>query len=449
MSPSICYDVWLNITQTIMALIMLTMKDADRYTVIKQAISGQFTVRDAAKILNLSGRQIKRLKKQVRKDGAKGVIHGNRGNPSHNKLPTKETQEIITLLHKYYADFNPGLATEKLTERHQITHDPKTIRALMIQEKLWHSKRKKVLDYHSWRPRRSSFGELEQYDGSYEYWFENRGQKCCLLLAVDDATGDITHARFDKDEGTIPTFNFWWEYLAKHGKPVAIYCDKFSTYNQNQETAKLNEDSLTQFQRAMKELCIGVIPANSAQAKGRVENRFGTLQNRLIKELRLEGISTIVAGNKFLEEKYNTQYNKKFSVAPRSKRNLHRRLTRLEEKQLPSILCRKYERIIQNDFTISYETNHYQLLEEQPVTILKKNKVTVEDWVDGTIHFKLRGKELNYKVLPIGVKKMPLKTKWVIAKTVVALKPAQVHRPAENHPWRKFQFGKSNSVKIT
>ncbi len=310
----------------------------------------------------------------------------------------------------------------------------------MIKEKLWHPKRKKVLDYHSWRLRRSSFGELEQYDGSYEYWFEDRGPKCCLLLSVDDATGDITHAMFDHDEGVVPTFKFWKRYFAKHGKPVAIYCDKFSTYKQNQETAKLNEDALTQFQRAMKELNVDIIAANSAQAKGRVENRFGTLQNRLVKELRLMGISTIEAANEFLETKYNKRYNEKFSVAPRSNQNLHRRLTASEEKNLPSILCRKNERTIQNDFTISYKNSRYQLSNDQPVTICKKDKAIVEEWIDNTIHIKLRGKGLNYELIPAGLQRKPQKSAWVIAGSAIKI---ATHRPAENHPWRKFHFGQN------
>lgn len=423
-----------------MALITLTMRDADRYAVIKQVLGGKFKAKDASKILKLSIRQIKRLKKKVKKYGAAGVVHGNRGKLGHNRLPDKTVKEIISLLHKHYADFNPGLATEKLDELHQISLDPKTIRTIMIKEKLWHPKRRKVLDYHSWRPRRSSFGELEQYDGSYEYWFEDRGPKCCLLLAVDDATGDITHAMFDYDEGVVPTFKFWGKYFAKHGKPVAIYCDKFSTYKQNQETAKLNEDALTQFQRAMKELSVDVIAANSAQAKGRVENRFGTLQNRLIKELRLMGISTIEAANEFLETKYNKRYNEKFSVAPRSNQNLHRRLTALEERNLPSILCRKDERVIQNDFTISYKNSRYQLSDNQPVTICKKDKAIIEEWIDGTIHIKLRGKELNYKLIPAGLLRKPQKSAWVIAGSGVKI---VTHRPAENHPWRKFHFGQN------
>ena len=170
----------------------------------------------------------------------------------------------------------------------------------MIKQGLWQPKKKKQSEHREWRQRKSFFGEMEQFDGSYEFWLEDRGPYCCLQVAVDDAKGEITHGRFDSDEGVFPTFAFWQEYLRKNGKPANIYLDQFSTYKMTQKVAQDNHDAKTQFQRAMTELNIRLITAYSPQAKGRVERIFGTLQDRLIKEMRLRNISTIEQANLFL-----------------------------------------------------------------------------------------------------------------------------------------------------
>jgi len=174
---------------------------------------------------------------------------------SNRQIPDEEKQKIIQLLHKNYQDFTPTFATEKLEEKHKIKRDPKTIRKIMIDEKLWKPKQKKKEKHREWRQRRASYGEMIQYDGSYEYWFEDRGKKCCLLASIDDATSEV-NAIFDEHEGVFPTFNFWREYAKNKGKPYSIYVDKFSTYSMNHKLAKENDDTLTQFQRAMKELNI-------------------------------------------------------------------------------------------------------------------------------------------------------------------------------------------------
>lgn len=414
--------------------IIMSQKEASRYDIIQKAIKKEVKGTEAAQILNLTTRHIRRLKKKVEEKGLQGLIHAGRGKPSPRRIPGKEKGKITKLLRKHYPDFGPTFAAEKLEEIHKIKRDPKTIRAIMIAEQLWKPKIKKKQEYHSWRQRRAAFGELEQYDGSYEYWFEDRGPKCCLLAAIDDAKGEITHAKFDEHEGIEPTFNFWEEYFETNEKPHEIYVDKFSTYSMNHKLAKENPDTLTQFQRAMGQLNVGVIHAHSSQAKGRVERLFKTLQDRLVKEFRLNNISTIPEANEFLTKMFIPKFNAKFGVIPRSDANLHKKLTRQEKDKFPSIFSRHYERTIRNDYTLSYKNIWYQLEETQSVAMFKKESVTIEERLDGSIYFKLRGKYLNYKQLPAGPKKISEKNApWVLVKTLSA-------RPAVDHPWRKFQY---------
>jgi transposase len=417
--------------------IIMSQKEASRYDIVQKAIKKELKVNEAAEMLNLTTRHIRRLKKRVVENGMQGLVHSGRGKPSKRKLPNKELEKIKKLIHKHYHDFGPTFAAEKLDEIHKIKRDPKTIRAIMIGEALWKPKRKKKEKHRSWRQRRTAFGELQQYDGSYEYWFEDRGPKCCLLAAIDDAKGEITHAKFDEHEGVEPTFNFWEQYFEINGKPHEIYVDKFSTYSMNHKVAKENLDTLTQFQRAMQQLNVGVINAHSSQAKGRVERLFKTLQDRLIKELRLNNISTIKQANKFLEKIFIPKFNAKFAVIPRSSANLHKKITKQEFVQFPSIFSRHYERTIRNDYTISYKKDWYQLEETRGVAMFRKEIVTVEESFDQTVKFKLRGRYLKFKKLPVRPQKVSEKSiPWVLAESMPNI-------PAANHPWRKFQIAKN------
>lgn len=417
-------------------ILPMSKKELDRYDIIQRLRRQEINGTAAAELLHLSVRHVKRLKAKVAKSGAAGLIHGNRGKKSGNRIPDEECRQIINLLHKHYYDFGPTLAAEKLGERHRLNRDPNTIKRVMIDEGLWKAPAKSVKSKHrSWRERRSAYGELEQFDGSYEYWFENRGPKCCLLAAIDDAAGRITKAEFAAHEGVFPVFGFWLDYLVKNGKPRAIYLDKFSTYNMNQPLAKENPDTLTQFQRAMSELHIEVIPANSPQAKGRIERLFGTLQDRLIKELRLAGISNAEEANQFLKNIFIPKFNRQFAVAPRSGADLHQPLLVKEQKSLAGILARQSERTVQNDFTFSFNTQWYQLTEKQPATICKKDIVIVEERLDGSVQIRLRSKYLNYQLLPERPKKATTKIPWVIP-AGISTPNSKARKPALNHPWR-------------
>lgn len=419
----------------------MSHKEVDRYEIIQRLIRGEINGTQAGKLLSRSTRQVRRLKSVVVCKGVDGLVHGNRGKPSNRRLEKKERDKIVKLLRSRYPDFKPTFACEKLRECHKIVHDPKTIRAIQIEEELWKPRRKRAGSEHrSWRQRRSSYGEMEQFDGSYEYWFEDRGEKCCLLAAIDDANGHVVKATFGPHEGVVPVFTFWKEYLEVHGKPHAVYLDKFSTYKMNSAVAKENHDLLTQFQRAAQDLHIELISANSPQAKGRVERLFGTFQDRLVKELRLAGISTPEAGNVFLKT-YLPKFNHQFGVEAQNASDLHHTLNKKEREQLPSIFSHQETRTVQNDFTLSYNKQWYQLTFEQPVTVCKRDVVMVEKRLDDSVWIRLRGKYLAYEILPERSKKMKEKT-WVLAKRPVT-------KPATGHPWRT-RFPKGNGLqKVT
>ena len=413
-----------------MEYLTMTSKEINRYAIIKKLINKEINGTQSAELLKLSIRHIRRLKGKVKERGIKALIHGNRGKSSNHKIARQEREKIIELLHKHYSDFKPGFASEKLNEKHNIQRDPKTIRQIMIDEELWKPKIKKKKEYHSWRQRKACYGEMQQFDGSYERWFEDRGPYCCLLASIDDATSIPTKAKFVFNEGVFPVFGFWKEYLEENGKPYSIYVDKFSTYKMSQKVAQENHDTLTQFQRAMKELNIEPISAHSAQAKGRIERLFNTFQDRLIKEMRLANISTIKQGNRFLKEVFLPQYRTKYSVEPRSNANLHRALNQKERVKLDSIFSRQHTRVIKNDFTISFNKQWYQLLKNQPVTICKKDTIIVEEHLDNSIKFRLRGKHLNHQIILERPKKMK-DIPWIIP----AKKP--VYIPPANHSWRR------------
>ncbi|MBU2577350.1 helix-turn-helix domain-containing protein, partial [Patescibacteria group bacterium] len=201
----------------------MSQKELNKYDVIKRALRKEITAKKAGELLQLCVRQIYRLKAKVKEKGAEGLIHGNRGKRSNRRMPEVEHRQIVNLLHWRYSDFKPTHASEKLRDIHGIDKDPKTIRLIMTAERLWKPRRQKGSEYRCSRPRKEHYGEMEQFDGSYERWFEDRAPSCCLLASIDDATGKVTEAKFVHDEGTLPVFGFWYEYLLTHGKPRSIY----------------------------------------------------------------------------------------------------------------------------------------------------------------------------------------------------------------------------------
>lgn len=397
-------------------LLSMSSRELSRYDIIGRLIREEINGTEAAAMVGLSTRQVRRLKVGVKKRGAEGLTHGNRGKRSNRRLPDEERRNIAAILRKHYHDFWPTHASEKLEKTHGISRDPKTIRQIMIGEGLWKPKRNKKGEHREWRQRKAHFGEMEQFDGSYHEWFEKRMPgKQCLLLAVDDATGHITHAKFDEHEGVFPVFDFWLEYLRIQGKPMSIYMDRFSTYSMNQKQAKENPDTLTQFQRALEELKVEAILARSPEAKGRVETLFGTLQNRLVKEMRLKNICSIDEANCYLKDEFIPWYNARYGGAPRAKANLHNKLNENEQERINSIFSRQEKRVVQNDFTVSYDNQWLQLTRTQPATVQKKDRVVVEEYRDGSLKIRLRGKYLNFQPIRKGQKEIKRPIPWVLA----------------------------------
>lgn len=417
---------------------MLTQQEQVKFTVINHALQGKITNGKAAVILGISSRQVKRLKKKVRQEREQAVVHGLKGGISNHQLDSSLRQEVLIHIREEYIDFKPLFVSEKLEEQYGIKLNPQTIRRWMIKEGLWKERKQKKVNYRSWRPRKEYFGELQQFDGSYHYWLENRycdtnsdPIELCLLASIDDATGRITHAIFTKNEGVKAVFQFWLSYIHKQGKPLAIYLDKFSTYKLNHKGAVDNSDLMTQFGRAMKDLSILLITANSPQAKGRIERLFQTLQDRLVKELRMAKINTPKEAQVFLDTVFIPEFNKKFSVIPAKAENVHRPLSVAERQQFDRIFSIQSQRKINNDFTIQFKNNWYQLTEVQPTTIRPKETVIVEEWLDETVHLNKQGHYLSYIHLP----KRPEKAKT----NPPILTTHQLNwKPPLNHPWRKY-----------
>lgn len=428
-------------------LITMTKKEAKRYGIINNLRANKIDGTEAAKQLNLSVRQTKRLKANVGRLGIKGIIHGNRGRTSHNKISTSILKKVKEYLQKIYHDFNPLLAQEHLRDDCKIKLSKETIRQIMISEKLWLPRRKTDVKKHFWRERKDNYGEMEQFDGSYHNWFEGRneaavGLEQCLLLSVDDATGKITEGVFEYNEGVTPVFKFWKRYFEDKGLPNTIYLDKFSTYKVNHKNAVDNKELMTQFERAMNQLGVRVIHANSPQAKGRVEKMNGTLQRRLVKEMRLNKINTIEDANEFLKEIFIPKFNRQFAVMPKKENDLHQKLSVSEKNNLDKILSIQSERIINNDYTIQFKNQYFQLTKTQPTIVYKKDKVTVEEYLNGEIKISVRNHHLNYICLPERPKK-----EININLAALTIKPPTSWKPPINHPWRRqFLFTKKQPI---
>lgn len=413
---------------------IMTTIERLRLTVIEEVLSGTITNSTAAVKLNLTVRQIQRLKKKFRINGYDSLIHGLRGKTGSRKTNINLENNIVKLIKEKYWDFGPLLAFEKIKYIHQINIGKDAVRAIMIRNDIWKSKKRKRGEYFSWRDRRSSYGELQLFDGSYHDWFEGRNPEipeACLLAAIDDATGRITDATFGHNESVEAVFSFWKSYVRLNGMPTEIYLDKFSTYKINHPKAVDNAELMTQFGRASKTLGINLICANSPQAKGRVERLFGTLQDRLIKEMRLANVNTIEDANQFLKSKFIPFFNHRFSVIPKSSDNCHRKIDISTANRLDSIFSKCYVRGINNDFTIRYRSKYYQLKEIQPTTVYKTDKVQIEDHLDCTIKIKYKDRYLNFLELP----DKPLK---VNSSPIVLTEHKSHWIPPVDHHWRRF-----------
>ena len=409
----------------------MSAKERDRLPVMRAVISGQITQKEAAEQLDLSPRQVRRIVKRYRTRGDAGLVHKSRGRPSNRRIDPEVKERVLELVEEHYRDFGPTLAAETLAGRHGLEFSKETVRKWMIEAGL-HTPRSRKVTHLQWRERRPCFGELLQIDGSQEPWLEGRGAfQPDLINGVDDATGRV-FMQFAPAESTDAVMRLLREYIVRYGRPLAIYADRHSIYQTNRE-ATVDEQlkgrkAETQVGRALRQLGIEYIPAGSPQAKGRVERSFRTLQDRLIKQLRLEGICDVDSANRFLKEHYIDEYNERFAVAPASDHDAHRSA---EGFDLDAILSHQETRVVTNDYTISYYKTRYQIARESVVAGLRGAKVTVEKRLDGSIHVRFRDDYLTVSELP------PAQPKAGQPKQRKPRREPTVVIPADDHPWRQ------------
>jgi hypothetical protein len=409
-------------------VIMFGQRELKRLHLIRKVLEKVIKRVEAAKILSLSYRQIQRCVQRVKVEGDQGIVHKSRGRVSNRRLGDRVRERVIMLYRRRYKGFGPTLASEKLLEREGVQVSDETLRQWLLESGDWKRVRKKRV-HRQWRERKEHLGEMVQMDGSHHDWFEGRGPKCVLMGYIDDATGQA-YGRFYEYEGTMPAMDSFRGYMQRWGIPLSVYLDKHTTYKSPAKPTIEEElegiEPLSEFERALGELGVEVIHAHSAQAKGRIERLFGTLQDRLVKEMRLRGIESLAEANRFLGA-YWPIYNRKFAVRARGDGDLHRSLPK--GQKVENILCVKATRALRNDFTVAYHRKLYQI--EDPI---RAAQVKVHERVDGSIVILAKDRSVRYREIltrPVKEKKPPVRTG-----------PKKTTIPPRDHYWRKFKFGK-------
>lgn len=410
--------------------VTMSREELKKYHLIKNVLDRRITQVEVAEILGISDRQVRTIVSRVKEEGEAGVIHGLRGQVSNRAYSEELRAKVMKLYDKKYEDFGPTLASEKLLELDRIRISDETLRLWLIKEKKWEGRRK-GRKHRKWRERKHWFGALIQMDGSHHDWLEGRGPELVLLGYIDDATGEV-YARFYEYEGSIPAFDSFKRYIKKYGIPQCIYFDKHTTYKSTKEPSiedeLLNREMLSQFGRALKELGVDFIHANSPQAKGRVERLFRTLQDRLIKEMRLAKVQSLDEANRLLT-RYLPDFNRRFRVAAVKKADLHRSIP--AGIDLDSILCIKTPHPLRNDYTVIHEKKVYQVLKRT-----KAVRVLVEERVNGRLYITYKGERLPYKEIPCALFSALRRDKRKVIKQ--PQKRGKGSIPPKNHPWRQF-----------
>lgn len=404
-------------------ILTMSQRELKRLHVIRKAIDKCIKQREAAQLLQLSQRQIRRLVKRVRNESDKGLIHRSRGKQSHRAISPGIKQKVLALCRGKYAGFNPTFASEKLFERDKIKISREALRQWFITEGIPYDKRK-ARPHRAWRERKAHCGEILQMDGSHHDWLEGRRGPCVLMGYIDDATSRV-YARFYEYEGTFPAMDSFKRYCLKYGLPLSIYLDCHSTYKgwrkATVEEDLSNQRPLSQFGMALEELGVHLIHAQSAPAKGRVERLFKTFQDRLIKEMRLRALSSITQANEFLSH-YLPIFNKRFNVEPLNPEDLHRHLPKGID--LSKILSVKTARALRNDFTVVHEGKLYQVEDN-----VRSKEVIVEERLNGSLLITYKGRALRYKEIT----QRPVKIRQP--------RKHRVYLPVpKDHPWRNFRL---------
>lgn len=407
-------------------ILMMSRKEIKRYQVIRKVLDKQIKQKEAAEYFGISSRQVRRIVQRVLKDGEEGVIHKLRGKEGNRKIESAFKHKVLELYKKNYWDFGPVLASEKLIERDGIKINDETLRLWLIKEGLWELNKQKKPKDRTRRERREHFGQMTQMDGSNHDWLEGRGPKIVLMGYIDDATNRF-HGQFYDYEGTMPAMGGLKGYIKSYGLPGSLYLDKHSTYKNNQKQRYTDwpfrdEEALTQFSRACKQLGIEVIFAHSPQAKGRIERVFKTLQDRLVKELRLGQINTLEDANRLLKA-YSPIFNKKFEVSARGSSDFHRPLD--QRLNLDEILSVQTECFLRNDRTLVHDKQWYQVL-----TKTRAQHVILHEYLDGHVGISHGKTKLEFKRIEAPA---PKAHELVVSRFRVR----GVTSPAKNHWWRR------------
>ena len=403
----------------------MSAKEVNRLEVIQRVAEKRLKQKAAAELLGISERQVKRLLGRYRQQGARGLISKRRGKPSNNQMSEETLRKVLDHLKGKYKGFGPTLACEKLGEVEGLKISDESIRQIMLAEGLWKAKKARKAEVHPMRERRASNGELEQMDGTDHDWFEERGERCTLLVMIDDATGQLGALSFVEEESFFGYCGLLKQYIAAHGRPAGLYTDKHGIFRVNVPNAG-SGDNLTQFGRAMQELEIPILCANTPQAKGRVERVNQTLQDRLVKEMRLRGINDMQQGNAYLPE-FMADFNARFAVPARSSLDAHRPM--LDHQNLELILTWQESRSLTKNLTVQFRNVVYQIQTDRSAYALHKVSVTVCQNAQSKVTILYKGKELSYTIF----RKQERQAEVVTSKQVAS----KSWRPAKDHPWRR------------
>jgi hypothetical protein len=419
--------------------IELSTRERDRLKVLHEVEQGHLTQPEAGRRLQLSDRQVRRLRVRLRTAGDRGLVHGLRGRPSNRKIARSMQQRALAVLQQpRYAGCGPTFSSEKLAAQGLVV-SRETLRTWMSSAGLWRVRRRRIEAVHVWRPRRSCFGELVMLDSSPYRWLEERGPQLHLIAMIDDATSRIwgRFAEHDSTEENLRTLEGW---LRRWGRPVALYTDKHSIF-QPAGPARAEEQlrgapARTQFGRALAELGVAWIPAHSPQAKGRIERLFGTLQDRLVKELRLAGMDTPEDANRFLEITFMPQWEQRFTVSPRRAQDAHRPLGR--EHHLEQILSVRVARTVAADYTVQWQGQRWGVPREQVCAGLRGAQAEIERRLDGRHWLRFRGRYLELRPCPAAPSRsLSAVSLRLTGRSNPKSKPKTNYHPPPNHPWRR------------
>lgn len=420
-------------------MLLLSQRDRDRLVVLRQVIGGDLTVAEAASRLHLGTRHTRRLMRRFEQEGDKSVVHGLRGRPSNRRLPDDLRSGCLERAREpVYEDFGPTLLSEHLERDHGLgpVHHS-TLRLWMIKEGL-RDPRKRRKKHRKRRERRAALGELVLMDTSVHAWLEDRSSEEIVLIAlIDDATSHL-HARFFSRDTGEANRKLLISYIDRFGRMGAVYADRASHFKANfrekERRQKDLEKALTLIERGLSALDIELIIALSPQAKGRVERLFGTLQDRLIKEMRVRAISSMEEANRFLEEEFIPFWNQRFGKAPKESADAHRALP--VGSDLQRLFAETEERVIGNDFTFRFDNRYYQIEAKDADGAMPKSRVTIEQRVDGTVRFRWRERYLLPTPLLGPPQKPPPAPKPPKAPRLLTGAAGKPLGP--DHPWRRW-----------